>query len=302
MSSDNDASVVPGHFSGGRPLKRVVSMTGAYGYRNHTVKSIQELKGKEQLTQTLPFLVEEAVAAEEAEVDMLNVRYDPKNPVFARDIRRAAPNTFMSFVMPILSVTSEKEVLEFAFRAMEDGADSIICQSSIRFIEALAETGVPVQGHVGLVPRKSTWTGGLRAVGKTLNEAMAIFRLIKELESAGAWAVECEVIPSAILREISQRTSLVTVSIGSGSGGDVQLLFAQDILGDGKPPFPRHSKQYCNLLKLREEMQKMRVKAFKEFVKEVQSGVFPSSEYEVELKNDIVKDFVKQIEVNTKLE
>ena len=182
---------------------------------------------------------------------------------------------------------------------MEDGADSIICQSSIRFIAALAETGVPVQGHVGLVPRKSTWTGGLKAVGKTLDEAISIYTAIKELESAGAWAVECEVIPSAIMREISRRTSLVTVSIGSGNGGDVQLLFAQDILGDGEVALPRHAKQYCNLQKIRLEMQEMRVKAFQEYIGEVHSGSYPSPEYEVAVNDEVVSEFLKAVDEKT---
>ena len=51
------------------------------------------------------------------------------------------------------------------------------------------------------------------------------------------------------MRELSKRTSQITMSIGSGNGGDVQLLFAEDILGDSAGPFPRHSKQYCDLQK-----------------------------------------------------
>ena len=81
------------------------------------------------------------------------------------------------------------------------------------------------------------------------------------MENAGAWAVECEVIPSRLMRELSSRTSLVTISIGSGNGGDVQFLFAEDILGASEGPFPRHSKQYCDLQNERNKMQKMRIKA-----------------------------------------
>ena len=81
-------------------------------------------------------------------------------------------------------------------------------------------------------------------VGKTLDEALWIYEEIKALERAGAWAVEVEVIPAQLLAEISKRTTLLTSSIGAGGGGDIQFLFAQDILGDGPAPFPRHSKQY----------------------------------------------------------
>lgn len=82
-----------------------------------------------------------------------------------------------------------------------------MCQWSPRFISAAAEAGVPVQGHAGLAPRTSTWTGGLRAVGKTIEEAIWIYRDIKRLEQAGAWAVEVEVIPAALLAELTKRTT-----------------------------------------------------------------------------------------------
>ena len=69
---------------------------------------------------------------------------------------------------------------------------------------------MPVQGHAGLVPRRSTWTGGLRAVGKTVEEAIWVYQKIKEFESAGAYAVEVEVIPEELLSAISKRTTLLT--------------------------------------------------------------------------------------------
>ena len=112
-------------------------------------------------------------------------------------------------------------------------------------------------------------------MGKTLDEAKALFQNLKDLENAGAWAVECEVIPSRLMRELSSRTSLVTISIGSGNGGDVQFLFAEDILGASEGPFPRHSKQYCNLFKESQRIQKIRVNAFKDFIDDVNSDIFP---------------------------
>lgn len=296
MTDNEESSVVPGPVTGDRRLKRVMSMTGAYGLRNFTVKDIRDLKGKRQLAETMPFLVEEAMAAETAGIDILNVRYNPDVPDLAVAIRRAAPHTFMSFAMPLTRVTSEQEALRVAFDAMEQGADSIMCQWSLRFVAALADSGIPVQGHVGLVPRKSTWTGGLRAVGKTVDEAIMIHGAMKDLENAGAWAVECEVIPSPIMAELSKRTSLVTISLGSGSGGDVQFLFAQDLLGDGKPPFPRHAKQYCDLYAVRQKMQEMRITAFREFAAEIRSGAFPSKEYEVDVCDEVVEGFVEALD------
>ncbi len=275
-----------------RGLKRVMSLGGAYGTRNYTVKDLRDQKGKRVLVETLPFSPDEAAAAEAAGIDTMKVRFDPSQPALAATIRRAAPNTFMSFSVPLVAAASETEAVRLAYDAMALGADGIMCQWSPRFISAAAEAGVPVQGHAGLVPRKSTWTGGLRAVGKTLDEALWVYREIKDLENAGAWAVEVEVIPSELLAEITKRTTLLTSSIGAGSGGDIQFLFAEDILGTGPPPYPRHSKQYRNLYKMQQEMQAERIAGFKEFVDDVEHGGFPGPEHVVRAPAGLIAEFV----------
>ena len=277
-------------------LKKVVSVTGEYSYRNYTVYDIINLKGKLQLTKTLPFLPEEAEAAEKAGIDTMNIRHFPDRPEISRELRNAAPNVFMSFAMPMIAATSKSEALKYCFDAMEMGADSIICGTwSLNFIEAVSKAGIPTEGHLGLVPRKSTWTGGLKAVGKTFNQAKKLYDDLKSLENAGVWAVEMEVIPSEILAILSPRTSLITSSIGGGKG-DIQFLFAEDILGDSKGPFPRHSKQYANLHNLRSQMQDIRISAFKEFIKEVKNDKFPSKPYEVNVDESVKKELIKYIE------
>ena len=276
--------------------KKVFSMTGEFGLRNYTVRDIIDLKGEKQLTQTLPFIPNEAKAAEDAGIDLMNTRFNYFKQETAIEIRKSASKTFMSFVIPLLSVPTKDDALKHSYKAMELGADGIIFQGSLNHIEALSNAGIPVQGHIGLVPRKSTWTGGIRAVGKTLDEAKALFQNLKDLENAGAWAVECEVIPSRLMRELSSRTSLVTISIGSGNGGDVQFLFAEDILGASEGPFPRHSKQYCNLFKESQRIQKIRVKAFKDFIDDVNSDIFPSNNFEVEVTEEFVERFCNYLD------
>ena len=276
--------------------KKVFSMTGELGLRNYTVKDIIDLKGDRQLTQTLPFTPNEAKAAEDAGIDLMNTRFNYFKQETAIEIRKSASKTFMSFVIPLLSVPTKDDALKHSYKAMELGADGIIFQGSLNHIEALSNAGIPVQGHIGLVPRKSTWTGGIRAVGKTLDEAKALFQNLKDLESAGAWAVECEVIPSRIMRELSSRTSLVTISIGSGNGCDVQFLFADDILGASEGPFPRHSKQYCNLFREAQRIQKIRVNAFKDFIDEVNTNIFPSNKFEVEVTEEFVERFCNYLD------
>ena len=287
---------IPPRDAGKRGLKRIMTLGGAYGTRNYTVKDLRDQKGVRVLVETVPSSPEEAAAAEEAGVDTMKVRFDPSNPEPAIAMRRAAPNTFMAFSVPLVVAASETEAVRLAYQAMVVGADAVMCQWSPRFISAAAEAGVPVQGHAGLVPRRSTWTGGLRAVGKTVEEAIWIYQKIKEFESAGAYAVEVEVIPEELLAAISKRTTLLTSSIGAGSGGDMQFLFAEDILGNNPPPYPRHSKQYRQLYKLREEMQAQRVGGFKEFIDDVKTGKFPAPEHVIAAPDGLIGEFVKAVD------
>jgi 3-methyl-2-oxobutanoate hydroxymethyltransferase len=279
-----------------RGLKRVMTLGGAYGTRNYTVKDLRDLKGKRVLTETLAFTPEEAAAAEAAGIDTMKVRFDPKRPDLAAEMRRAAPNTFMSFSVALVAAATADEAVRIGYQAMELGADGIMCQWSPRFVAAATEAGIPIEGHAGLVPRRSTWTGGLRAVGKTLDEALWVYEEIKKLEAAGAWAVEVEVIPAELLAQISKRTTLLTSSIGAGGGGDIQFLFADDILGNNGPPYPRHTKQYRNFFKMKQEMQAERVAAFKEFVADVRSGSFPGNEHVVKAPAGLIEGFLEKLD------
>ena len=286
---------IPSRDANKKGLKRIMTVGGVYGTRNYTVKDLRDQKGKKTLTETVPFSVEEAAAAEEAGIDTMKVRFDPKNPELAIAIRNAAPNTFMAFSCPLIAAATKDEAVRLGYRAMEIGADAVMTQWSTEFIESATKACIPVQGHAGLVPRRSTWKGGLKAVGKTIEEAIWIYNQIKTFESAGAYAVEVEVIPEDLLIEISKKTSLLTSSIGAGKGGDIQFLFADDILGNNGPPYVRHSKQYKNFYELKQKMQLERIDGFRQFIKEVQSGEFPKKEHIISTPEGLIDDFLKKI-------
>ena len=78
-------------------LKRIMTIGGAYGTRNYTVKSLRDQKGKRVLVETLPFSPEEAAAAEEAGIDTMKVRFDPSHTDRAAAIRAAAPGGHCSY-------------------------------------------------------------------------------------------------------------------------------------------------------------------------------------------------------------
>ena len=93
---------------------------------------------------------------------------------------------------------------------------------------------------------------------------------------------------------MTNKTNIVTCSIGSGQG-DIQFLFAEDILGDAPGPFPRHSKQYEDLYSMRVKMQEMRIQAFKAYIQEVNNQNFPSKEFEVSVEDSVKTELIEYI-------
>ena len=101
--------------------------------------------------------------------------------------------------------------------------------------------------------------------------------------------------PAELLAQISKRTSLLTSSIGAGGGGDIQFLFAEDILGNNGPPYPRHSKQYRDMFKMKQAIQAERIAGFKEFIEEVRSGAFPAPQHVVKAPQGLIEAFVATV-------
>src|SRR3954469_17119801 len=173
--------------------------------KKYTVYDLQQLKGKRCLTHIHVKSPEEAAAADAAGVDLMSCSFDTVEAQ-ARLPRlvAAGPNGFFFAAHPH-GLASPEEAIRVAFRALEVGASSVYCSASPFMVEAMAREGIPVVGHLGLVPRHVTWTG-YRAIGKTAEEARELHRRMKELENAGAYAAELEVVPHNLARFLSSRT------------------------------------------------------------------------------------------------
>jgi len=263
--------------------------------KKYTVYDLQQCKGKRVLTHIHVKSPEEAAAAEEAGVDLMSCSYDsPEAQARLPRLVEAAPNSFLSCATPHGMATPE-EAIRVSFGALETGASSVYCSGSPFLIERMAREGIPVVGHLGLVPRHVTWTG-YRAIGKTVDEAKELYRRMKELESAGAWAAELEVVPHSLAGFLSSRTSLILMSLGSGPGCDTQFLFSDDILGDYDERLPRHAKAYRNFLEENRRLQEERIGAFQEYIDDVREGRFPEEGNLVEMKPGEYEAFVANLE------
>ncbi|WP_287340075.1 3-methyl-2-oxobutanoate hydroxymethyltransferase [Mesorhizobium sp.] len=259
-------------------MRNIFTFGHRQAQRNWTVADLRANKGNLQLTEVTAMNGEQAARAAAAGIDTIITRSQ-----MLKEVREAAPNTFITAALMLVDHPTENDVLEGAMRAMDHGADALYTTRSLGTIRMLADLNFPVMGHLGLVPPYSTWIGGLRAYGTTADEALKLAEQFRAMEEAGAFAVEVELVPQQVLEEINKRTSLITFSIGSGSGGDVTFLFSEDICGETANP-PRHAHAYGNVLRLQQEIELERSKALSAFQSAVRKGSFPYKDVSVYLK------------------
>ena len=233
----------------------------------------QAKQERRQLTQVFTNDPLEARACQDAGIDMLVTGTARLKPV-----RAAAPDIFVTAAHPIddPAIASPAAAIAAGFQALHDGADAVYTSLSLDCVRAMAREAIPVVGHVGYVPYRSTWLGRPRAIGKTAAEALQVYRATLAYQDAGAVAVEMEIVPHRVAAEIARRTRLLIISMGSGTGGDVQYLFATDVLGTNTGHVPRHAKVYAHLHAELQRIQQLRVDAFRALKTDVTSGTFPA--------------------------
>ena len=210
-----------------------------------TVYDYLKSKGKRQLSNLFVHTIEEAAAAEEAGIDYIVAAHDlPQFGINAslndvKKIREVAPSCFMQSAGPV-PPASEYEAIKFAHDYLSFGVDCIyVGNHSLKWIKAMRDENIPTIGHVGLIPGKATWIGGLRAIGKTADEAIGVLKHTLDLQDAGVIGVELEVVPPKVAKVITEKVEIITMSMGSGSDCDAQFLFSNDVLGWNEGHIPR---------------------------------------------------------------
>ncbi len=213
-------------------------------------------------------------------------------------IRPAIPDVFIiaAHNVNLPEVCGPDSAVAAGFELMNMGADAVYSALSPQLVEVMARESIPVIGHVGFVPYRSTWMGGTRAVGKTADEARKVFEHAKAYQDAGAIGVEIEIVPAPVAAEINRRLDkLILISMGSG-GGTIQYLFATDVLGTNTGHVPRHAKVYGNIGREEARVQQLRVEAFKALVADVRSGAYPEDKHTVKIKQSELESFLRSIE------
>jgi 3-methyl-2-oxobutanoate hydroxymethyltransferase len=235
----------------------------------------------------------EALACAAAGVEMI-MCMEEDLPV----IRPAVPDVFIIAAHNVNDprAASPEQAVSAGFRLMNAGADAVYSALSMKCVEAMAREYIPVIGHIGFVPYRSTWIGGVRAIGKTAAEARQVFDAAKAYQDAGAIGVEIEIVPARVAEEINRRLEkLILISMGSGLG-TVQYLFATDVLGTNTGHIPRHAKVYGQIGKEEARVQHLRVEAFKTLQSEVSKGVYPEEKHTLKIKDEELTAFLKSLD------
>jgi 3-methyl-2-oxobutanoate hydroxymethyltransferase len=271
-------------------VARIFSWAAQDSERLTTVAGLRGSKGRHgAFAQVTADTAAEAAAAEAAGIEMIVCR---ARSVAA--VRQGSQRLFVTAALGFAEAVTDDEILRTAFKALTDGADAVITARRLPIVSLLASEDIPVMGHLGFVPRKSTWVGSVRAFGKTADEAVELYHRFRRLEEAGAFAVEAELVPAPLMAEISKRTGLVTVSLGSGPGAEVMFLFTSDICGE-TDRVPRHARRYGDLVRLHRQIDEERRAALTAFRDDVRNDGFPAAAETADMAETALEEFVSRI-------
>jgi len=154
--------------------------------------------------------------------------------------------------MPFMTYqVSPNEAFRNAGRILkETGCASVKLEGGKNVVEAISrmtDAGIPVMGHLGLMPQSIHKFGSYRARGTDPEEAEKIFQDSIHLEEAGCFALVLEKIPAELAKKISEEIKIPTIGIGAGPYCDGQILVYTDMLGLTLDFSPRFVRRYANL-------------------------------------------------------
>lgn len=191
----------------------------------------------------------------------------------AKAVHRGVKNALIVVDLPFLTYqTDAAEAVRSAGRMLKEASAQAVKLEGgyprmAETIRTVVESGIPVVGHVGLLPQSVNLVGGFYKQGKSPEEADRILQEAIAIEKAGAFAIVLEHIPNQLAKTITETLTITTIGIGAGPHCDGQVLVTADVLGlsEWQPPF---AKPYADL-------RKSGIQAAKTFCDEVRSRTFP---------------------------
>ena len=220
-------------------------------------------------------------------VTMDDVAYHLKHVATART------NSLLIADMPYHTYITIPQAIENAKRLIDAGADMVKLEgvhdnTDIKSsdnadkisasIEKIIQKGIPVCGHLGLLPQSVNELGGYKVQGKEVAAREQMLSDAKLLESLGVDMIVLECIPSDLAKTLSSAISIPTIGIGAGIDCDGQVLVLYDLLGITPGKLPRFVKNYLSD-DLSSKNDNKIVNAISNFVSDVKQGKFPGPEH-----------------------
>ncbi len=194
-----------------------------------------------------------------------------------RAVARGTQRAHLVGDMPFMSYqVSPASAVESAGRLVKEGAyESVKLEGGedvAEHIGRIVRAGIPVMGHLGLLPQSVHALGGFRVQGRTPEAAAKIVHDARALERAGVYAIVLEAVPPDVAAAVTRVVGVPTIGIGAGAGCDGQVLVCTDLLGMSRGHAPRFAKRYA-------ELGDAIVGAVARYVGDVRAGTFPGAEH-----------------------
>ena len=167
------------------------------------------------------------------------------------------------------AVASAKRVID------ETEAQAVKLEGGVEMadtVAAIVASGVPVLGHVGLLPQKAEHRGAFKIQGRDDEGAKKVIADAMAIDAAGAFAMVVEGTVEPVARDLTEKVSIPTIGIGASPACDGQILVTEDMLGlfaDFTPKFVRKYAKLGDAIEL----------AVKEYAEDVRTGAFPGLEH-----------------------
>lgn len=178
--------------------------------------------------------------------------------------------------LPFGSYQSNSDIaLASAIRIMkETGAHAIKLEGGLEVLDSIKKivsAGIPVMGHLGLIPQSIYKFGTYAVRAKDEIEATTLKSDALKLQEAGCFAIVLEKIPATLAKEVTESLTIPTIGIGAGNDCDGQVLVMHDMLGINTEFKPRFLRQYLNA-------HELITTAVKEYIADVKSTDFPNQQ------------------------
>ena len=192
-----------------------------------------------------------------------------------RAVLRGARKAHIVCDMPFMSYQADTaEAVRNAGRLLKAGAQSVKIEGGrglVPTIRRMVEAGIPVMGHIGLMPQSVNQTSGHRVQGRDEEGAQSVIEDAIALEEAGVYSLLLETIPAELAQAVTERVAVPTIGIGAGVHCDGQVLIFHDIFGITAGRKRKHVRKYA-------DVGDTIIGATRRYVADVQSGSFPGDD------------------------